>query len=330
MSSGGRDRYCVGIDAGGTKISAALFSPAGEMSRRVKIAVDKSSPDAPADQIAGLLLELAAAAGPGGRLEAVGLCVPGVVFRESGAVWAPNIPGWDKYPLAARLRKRLSLPLVLDSDRSAYVLGEAWRGAARGLGDVVFLAVGTGIGAGIMAGGRLVRGADDIAGAVGWLALNPVRRPGYAERGGFETEASGDSVGREARALARRGEAALMTELAGGEIDQIDARIVVEAAGRDDPAALRVLESATAYLAMGIANLVSLLNPEMVVLGGGLFQGAPRLIEPLRRDFKAWAQPLAAARVALELSALGEDAGLYGAGRLAWDAAGGPAGGPSA
>ncbi len=329
MSSVGRERYCAGVDVGGTKISAALFSPAGEMSRRTKIAVDKSSPDAAADQAAGLVLDLAASLGPEGRPEAVGLCVPGVVFRESGTVWAPNIPGWEKYPLAARLRKRLSMPLVLDSDRSAYVLGEAWRGAARGLADVVFLAVGTGIGAGILADGRLVRGADDIAGAVGWFALNPVRRPGYAERGGFETEASGDSVGREARALARRGEAALMTGLAGGEIDRIDARIVVEAAGRNDPAARKVLAAATAYLAMGIANLVSLLNPEMVVLGGGLFQGAPGLIEPLRRDFKAWAQPLAAERVVLELSALGEDAGLYGAGRLAWDAAGGPGRSPS-
>ncbi len=323
MSARGRERFCAGVDVGGTKISAALFSPTGEMSRRAKVAVDKSTPDAPAGQIAGLIRDLEAALGAEGRLEAVGICIPGVVFREDGAVWAPNIRGWDRYPLAARLRKSLALPLVLDSDRSAYVLGEAWRGAARGLGDVVFLAVGTGIGAGILAGGRLVRGANDIAGAVGWFALNPVRRAGYAERGSFETEASGDAVGFEARTLARRGEAALMTELAGGEIDRITSRTVIEAAGRGDPAARRILDAAAAYLAMGIANLVSLLNPEMVVLGGGLFQGAPQLVEILRREFKIWAQPLAAERVALELSALGEDAGLYGAGRLAWDAAGG-------
>jgi glucokinase len=110
-----------------------------------------------------------------------------------------------------------------------------------------------------------------------------------------------------------------MTSLAGGAIDRVTAETVAAAARAGDAAALELMEETAAYLGMGVANIVSLLNPEMVVLGGGLFQAGDILLEPVRREYLRWAQPLAARSVRVELSSLGEDAGLHGAARLAWN-----------
>jgi glucokinase len=336
---GSSKRFCGGIDIGGTKISSALFTREGKIIGKEKAPIDKAGGDKAADQVVAVIRGLGEAArGAGGRLLAVGLCVPGVVFSADGTVWAPNIAGWDRYPLrdrlirggergrrAARPRRRapgLRVPLVLESDRNAYVTGEAWRGAAAGIEDVVFLAVGTGIGAGILSRGRLIRGSEDVAGAVGWFGLDPDFKPAYAAMGCFEAEASGSSVGRKARELLASGRASAMTDLAGGRIENVTAETVAAAARSGDPLALEVVGDTVRYLAMGIANIVSLLNPRIVVLGGGLFQAADVFLEPVRREFPQWAQPLAAKAARIELSGLGEDAGLFGCGRLAWDAVG--------
>jgi glucokinase len=290
------------------------------MSGRRRVAIDKGPAEKPVRQIAGLIRDLEdEARKQGGELLAIGICIPGIVFARSGRVWAPNIPGWDRFPLRQRLGMGTAVPLVLDSDRSAYVLGEQWCGAARGKKDVVFLAVGTGIGAGILSGGRLIRGSRDIAGAVGWFGLDPRFKSEYAARGCFEAEASGGSIGRKARELLDAGEASLMREMVRGRTDDVTAQTVVDSAREGDPLARHILDTAVIYLALGIANIVSILNPEIIVLGGGLFQASDLLLEPVRREFKRWAQPLAAKKVRLELPVLGENAGLYGAAKLAWD-----------
>jgi glucokinase len=315
--------YCGGIDVGGTKISSALFTEDGRMSGRRRVPIDRGAAEKPVRQITGLIRDLEdKARRRGGELCAIGLCIPGVVFAGSGRVWAPNIPGWDQFPLRDRIEAKTKIPLVLDSDRSAYVLGEQWCGAAKGKKDVVFLAVGTGIGAGILSGGRLVRGSRDIAGAVGWFGLDPRFKSEYEALGCFEAEASGGSIGRKARELLAAGEPSLMRTVVKGRTENVSARTVVESARAGDPLACHILDTAITYLAMGVANTVSIMNPEMVVLGGGLFQASDLLLDPIRKEFKRWAQPLAAKRVKIEPSVLGEDAGLYGAAKLAWNSIG--------
>jgi glucokinase len=315
--------FCGAVDVGGTKIASALFTRDGEPRAKEKIPIDKSGGDAAAAQVGERIAILSEAArASGGRLQAVGICVPGIAYSATGRVWAPNIPGWDQYPLLDRIgghRHPVSIPIVLESDRSAYVVGEAWRGAAAGSSDAVFLAVGTGIGAGIISGGRILHGHEDIAGAVGWFALDPDFKPAYASMGSFEAEASGNSVARQAREQLAKGRASGMLDLAGGVVESVTAEIVAEAARRKDPLALEVVAGVVTYLAMGVANIVSVLNPEVVVVGGGLFQAADVFLEPVRREFKRWAQPLAARSVRIELSTLGADAGLYGCAKLAWN-----------
>lgn len=320
MKAQGKKEFRGAIDIGGTKISAALFTSDGTMSAKRRIPVDKAGGTKVARQTIEVIRELEdQSSREGGRLAGLGVCIPGVVYRDSGVVWAPNIAGWRHFHLREKIREKIKLPLLIDSDRTAYVLGEQWRGAAKGLKDVVFLAVGTGIGAGLLVDGRVCRGSEDIAGAVGWFALDPDYKPEYAEMGCFEAEASGDSVGRRARAMLESGGPSLMREMVGGKISDVTAQTVVAAARQKDLLALRTIELTVQYLAMGIANLVSVLNPEMIVLGGGLFQAGDILLEPVRTGFKKWAQPLAAGSVRIELSRLGEDAGLYGAGKLAWE-----------
>ena len=284
----------LAIDLGGTKLATAIVDETGGIRARRKAPVARESLAATADQIAAEAARCIAEAGP---VHGAGVIVPGIYRARDGAAWAPNLWG-DRYvALNAALAERLPVPVRIDSDRAGYVLGEQWLGAARGLSDVVFLAVGTGIGAGILSGGRLIRGAGDIAGAVGWFALQPEFKEAYKSTGCWEAEAAGP-------ALARRAGAA-------------SAELVVEAARRGEEKAQAAIAETVRYLAMGIANLVSLLNPEMVVLGGGLMQAGDLFLQPVRRAVPQWAQPYSARQARIELTALGESAGLLGAARLA-------------
>jgi glucokinase len=313
-------KFCGAVDIGGTKVASSLFMRDGRMLHKKKVPIERDAPERTVIQIIDVIKDLERnALAENGEIGAVGITIPGVVFHAEGLVWAPNIPGWDHFPLGSRLEEKIRLPLVLDSDRSAYVLGEQWCGAAKEKKNVVFLAAGTGIGAGIIMDGQLCRGSLDIAGAVGWFALNTEFRNEYASMGCFEAEASGPSIARRAAHLIRSGEPTILEEMVEGKIDEITAETVVQAAQKNDSVAQRVLDTTIKYLAMGIANIVSILNPEVIVLGGGLFQAGEILIEPVRKEFKKWAQPLAARQVRLVLSHLGEDAGLYGAGKLAWN-----------
>jgi glucokinase len=282
----------VAVDLGGTKIAAAVVDSHGHIQASRKTAVNKSSVGESIDQ---LVAEVNCAVAVSGiswsQIRAAGVIVPGIFQPTKGLAWAPNLWGDADVPLLSTLSSRLSVPVRIDSDRAGCVLGEQWLGVAKGLTDVVFLAVGTGIGAGILSGGKLMRGVGDSAGAVGWFALNP-------SAGSWEAEASGPAVA-----------------LHGG---QDSAELVAEAARRGDATALRAFERASCYLAMGIANLISALNPQMVVLGGGLMQGAgDLLLEPIRRAVPRWAQPRAAAQARIELTQLGDRAGLLGAAKLA-------------
>ena len=310
-------RYAVGVDVGGTKIAAAVIDSEGKIHKKTKLVTERQDREESVAQVAQAANDVVAMTGiRWEQMEAVGVAVPGISYPQSGKVWAPNLPGWDHIPLREWLKPRLPRPIVVDSDRSAYVLGEQWMGIARGFSDVVFVAVGTGIGAGIFTGGRLCRGAEGIAGAVGWFALNPAMKETYKQVGCLEAEAAGPAVARRAAEIAAT-TPSRMLELAGGCLSSITAESVVEAARQNDQAALRVLEETASYLGMGIANIVSILNPQMIVLGGGLMQAGELLLQPLRRGMLQWAQPLAARSVRIELTQLGEDAGVLGASRLA-------------
>jgi glucokinase len=208
---------------------------------------------------------------------------------SDGIAWAPNLWERTEVPLLREVSGRLPVPILMESDRAGYVLGEQWLGIAQGLTDVVFVAIGTGIGAGIIAEGQLIRGIGGSAGAVGWMTLDG--------SGNWEALCAGPGV-------ARRG-------------GRTSAESVVAAAQSGDEKCRRTLEETAAYIGMGVANLISIFNPQIVVLGGGVMQAGDLLLEPVRREVAKWALPRAVAQARIEISQLGERAGLLGAARLA-------------
>jgi glucokinase len=288
----------LGIDLGGTKTTLALVDGAGAVLARSKRPSREAGRPLGFDALERWATETLRSVGLGWRdLEAAGVIVPGIYDPRTGRAWAPNLWGRDEIALRDALTRVVHVPVAIDSDRSGYVLGEQWLGAARGARDAVFLAVGTGIGAGILADGRVLRGAGGIAGAVGWLAIDPSWQPRYGDVGCFEAEAAGP-------ALARRFGAATAED-------------VIAAARSGDSAALRAVAETVEALAMGVAGLVGVLNPEVIVLGGGVMQARDLLLEPIRAAVTRWAQPFAIRQCRIEPTALGEDAGVLGAARLA-------------
>jgi glucokinase len=314
----------IGVDLGGTKLASAVFAPDGEILHRESVPLAGRS----GDDVGALIVEQIRTLCERARSKvsvrspqsaaAVGVAVPGIYRAASGTVWAPNIPGWDDYPLLDELRASVGSEtrLAVDSDRAAYILGETWHGAARGARDAIFVAVGTGIGVGILADGRVVRGHAGIAGAAGWLALDRPYRAEYAGCGCFEHHASGPGLVKVASELVEQDASydGALRPASGGEITTAD---VFAAYEHGDLVATRVVDDAIELWGMAAANLVSLFDPETVVFGGGVFGPAVRFLGRIRDVAVRWGQPISMQRVAFAASTLGGDAGLYGAGRLA-------------
>jgi glucokinase len=310
---------CVlSVDLGGTKLAAALVDRKGRVLARKTVNVDRSSALAPVNQIVELARELAGGENLRGRVAATGVAVPGLVRRD-GSVWAPNLPGWKKMALAQRLKSALGVLVVVESDRNAAVLGEAWRGAALGKSDVIVLMLGTGIGAGIISGGRLVRGAHELSGCAGWMVVTD--KHGLEEHGPdaqcvgqLESLAAGPAIAQAAKKELERGRGGLLEEI---PAETVDAYKVAEAARRGDIVGIEVYLEAGRLLGYGVANLVSLFDPEIVVIGGGLAGASDLFLDALRKGMKERAQPIAGKKVKVVVSRLGGDANLLG---VAWAA----------
>ncbi|HZY62164.1 MAG TPA: ROK family protein [Edaphobacter sp.] len=288
---------CVlAADIGGTSIRVAKVSDTGRISHRL----ETPTPSGGGAEVVKVLIKLLDQI-PRENVRAVGVDVPGLAY-PNGDVWAPNIRGWKRMPLGKQLRKHFPLPVIVESDRNAFVVGEAWKGAARGSGNVVFVAVGTGIGTGILADGRLLRGHGELAGCVGWLAVRDEFLPQYAKMGCLESHAGGIGIGLAAsHRLGRR----------------VTAHEVCQLATQGDKQAQEILEEAGRYLGFALANLVSILNPEIIVVGGGVLEAGDLVLKEARQTMRRWAQPLAVRQTRLVRSRLGGAASLLGVARLA-------------
>jgi glucokinase len=305
--------YVLAVDLGGTKCSAAVVNRKGRIVSRRSVSVDRASRSGPVRQILQLARDLAEGASPAECFVRAGVAVPGLV-RRNGTVWAPNLRGWERMPLAKRLQRSLGIPVVVESDRNVALLGECWRGAAPGKSDVIVLMIGTGIGAGIMSGGHVVRGAHELSGCAGWLTVSEDGNSNSAT-GELESLTAGPGI---ANAAQRRLEAGDQSSLLKFDSDKITAREVADAARSGDPMALEIFHRAGQLLGLGLANMVSLFDPEIVIIGGGMAAAADLYLDSLRDAMLRRAQPLAAKEVKLLVSKLGDRANLLGCARLAW------------
>ncbi len=310
----------IGVDLGGSKLSAALVTSDGTLEYKQKVDLAENSGTETGSLIIQQIERLLNITDT--DVSAVGICVPGISNPKTGAVWAPNIPDWDEYPLRDEVQSFLrphEIGVVVDSDRVCYIAGEAWTGAAKGCSNAVFLAVGTGIGAGIMVDGSFIRGSTGSAGSVGWMAMNRPFTPEYSECGCLEYYASGQGIARAAKKLLSENQCknSILRDI---NPSQITAKDVFDAyrQNKNDSVAAEVLNNCIVLWGMAVANLTSIFNPEMIVLGGGVFGPAAQFLDDIRKESLQWAQPVSSEHVSLVVTALGTDAGLIGAGRLAY------------
>ena len=305
----------LGIDLGATKLASAVFTTEGKILSRKIVQLENRKGSEVGILITSEIENLISSRQYNDPVVSIGIGVPGISRHQSGTVWAPNIPGWEDYPLLKEVQEKFhAVPVILESDRACYISGELWQGNAKGCSNAIYLSVGTGIGAGILIDGVILRGAHDIAGAIGWMALQQPFQDKYKDCGCFEYHASGEGIAKVAREILLD---ATSSTLKKKPAKMLTAHDVFDAFEHNDEVACKVIQQAIHYWGMAVANLVSLFNPEKIILGGGVFGPASKLISAIKTEAARWAQPISMTMVKLETSKLGSDAGMYGAGYLA-------------
>jgi glucokinase len=307
----------IGVDVGGTKVAAGVVDPDGKVIERLK----RPTPAASPAQTEQVIVEVVAELRDRHEVTAVGIGAAGFVDESrSSVMFAPNL-AWRDEPVKKRVEDRLGCAVVVENDANAAAWAEARFGAARDHQHVILVAVGTGIGAGLVLDGRIYRGRWGAAGEPGHYRVVPDGRLcGCGNRGCWEQYVSGSALVAEARDFVRRspGAAARMLQLAGGRPEDLDGPAVTMAAMEGDAAAVRCFETIGHWLGTGLADLAAVLDPGCFVIGGGVSEAGELLLRPARAAFAtglsgAAHRPLAEIRGAL----LGPDAGLIGAADLA-------------
>ena len=304
-------------DLGGTHLRVATVDRNGKIHFRCKQNTPQGTdPNEIVGAIVNVVREYRKASGAASDgLKAVSLVVPGTVKAEEGTVVkAPNLPCLDGFPLTAALTNELGLPAILENDANAAAVGELWQGAARGCRTIICVTLGTGVGGGIILDGELWRGVDGAAAEIGHMCVDPFGGVACTcgSRGCLEVFASATAIVRMTREASPRHPDSILH--ASGELT---AQTIFEAGLKGDELALEIFRRMGVYLGIGLANLINILNPEMIVIAGGVVNGWNLFEKDMLQQVEERAFPLLAARVKIERAKCGDDAGLLGAARLA-------------
>ena len=305
-------------DVGGTHIRAAVVDQDGKILLRTK----QNTPQAnDPDEIVRALVNAVREGeklGIANEITAVSVVVPGTVDVEKGmVVRAPNVPSLNGFQLTDDLSSELNRSALIENDANAAAVGEMWLGAGRGKRTIVCVTLGTGVGGGIVLDGKLWRGVDGAAAEIGHMCVDPFGGVacGCGSRGCLEVYASATAIVRMTREAKPRYPESVLDEK-----EELTSQIIFDAGVAGDELALEVFRRMGVYLGIGLANLINILNPEMIVIGGGLANGWQLFEKNMRQQVAERAFPLLAARVQIVRAACGDDAGLLGAARLAFDA----------
>lgn len=312
----------LALDVGGTKLAAAVVTPEGDIlaQRRTPSRVERGPEAMIAEHLALAELVLQEAGVPRSQLLAAGVACGGPLDVAAGVVTSPpNLPGWHDVPLARLVSRTLGIPAIVDNDATAAALAELWYGwgATRGVANIVYLTVSTGVGGGLILGGKPFRGVGGNAGELGHVCAVPGgRRCGCGRTGCLEAYVSGSAIAARAReAVAGTGQAA--GSVLAQDRAAITAQTVARAAAAGDGLAARLWDETTQILGAAVADVLNTFNPDLVVLGGGVTRSGDLLLEPVRRTALSQALPPARAAGDVVLTELGDDIGVLGAAALA-------------
>ncbi len=324
MNNSGYRAPVLTIDIGGTKIAAAVIDPEGRVSGKVRGQTPDSTEEAVlvdvVERVARQALESADMSLSG--IEAVGVSCAGIINVPDGiVVYSPNVAALRRTPLRALLGERFGVPISLANDATLAALGEWEFGLHRSVQDLVYVTVSTGIGGGIIAGGRLMEGAYGAAGEVGHMTIDVNGPPCPCGRTGcWEALASGRALAQRTVNRLEQGEESILGELSGGEMSNVDAQLVALAARQGDSLACEMIETAAFYVGVGLGSLINIFNPSMIVVGGGVTKIGEALLGPAARIARERAYVTAAGEVEIRAPILGDDSPLFGAAALVWGA----------
>ena len=318
-----KTQLILGIDLGGTKILSSVITPEGEMlSRDHSITPAAEGPEGVIQAIlASAERAFEGAAIATDRVSAVGIGAPGLADTEAGILYtSPNLPGWKDVPLRDIIQERFKKRAFLINDGNAAALGEYYFGAAKGVAHFIYVTISTGIGGGIVIDGKVLNGSKGMAGEIGHMTIadeGPPCRCG--NQGCWEALASGTALAKAARKRIETGVDTTILSFADGKIENVTAQTVQSAAEKGDSVADQLIRKTAYYFGVGLANLINVFNPEMIVIGGGLSNMGDRLLKPAYEVAERRAFNRVYRTVRFANAALGRNCGVLGAAAFAFD-----------
>jgi glucokinase len=316
------DAYIIGVDVGGTKVAAGLVNSKGEITNHAR------TPMVANDAVAGLAAVISAIDSVRaaanftpelrGLVSGIGICAPGPLCPRTGVVVnPPNLPGWRNFPLASEVSKTCHLPVRVDNDGNAAALAEALWGAGRGHRNVFCATIGTGIGTGIVFDGRIYHGRTGAAAEGGHMSID-YRGPrcGCGKLGCIEALASGPAIARRASEKIAAGRRSAILEQAGGRADRITSEMVGRAYVAGDELAKEVLQETAFLLTVWLGNIVDLLEPDVIIIGGGASSMLQPFFGEIQERLPSWCVNSHSQEIPLVTAHYGADAGIAGGAAL--------------
>ena len=307
----------LGVDLGGTKIATALATAQGKiLARGYNLIPTQTAPDTVISTIfATIDKTLSSSEIALSRVLGIGIAAAGIIDSDYGKViFSPNLPGWREVPLREAVEQRFGTPAYLGNDANLAALGEWYFGVQKKVANLIYITVSTGIGGGIISNGRLYTGCRGTAGEIGHMTID-INGPrcNCGNIGCWEALASGTALAREAVKQITQGANTSIVELVNGDVSKIDAKVVFEAAKQGDELAKELISQLAYYFGVGLANLVNIFNPELILIGGGVAKMGDLLLQPAIKVVKKRAFATSAATVKIKPALLGDDSGVLGA-----------------
>jgi len=309
--------YAIGVDLGGANLRVVVVNLENNIVAKIR---KKTNADEGRDKVFRRLIDaiyeaIELSKIDKDKIKGIGVGIAGLINHEKGiCLYCPNIEGWENIPVKRLIEEEFAIDTSVEDSSRAMALAEHWSGAARGIDNFIFVNVGVGIGCAIFIHGELYRGVGGIAGEFGHITIDEAGpRCNCGNYGCLETLASGPAISRRARQAIEEGVVSLIEELCEENLENITSQIVVEAVKRGDKLAFNIMEKTGEYLGIGIANMINIFNPELIVIGAGVSQAGDILLEPLKRTVKARALQLTSSMTNIKISQLGDNAGALGA-----------------
>ncbi|WP_078545675.1 ROK family glucokinase [Litchfieldia alkalitelluris] len=306
------EKWLVGVDLGGTTIKMAFINQYGEFIAKWEIDTIKES--IVTDIAKAIDAKLEELDQPKEKLAGIGMGAPGPVNFATGAIYEAVNLGWKNYPLKSHLELETGLPAVIDNDANIAALGEMWKGAGDGSKDLICVTLGTGVGGGIISNGEIIHGVNGAGGEIGHITSVPEGGASCncGKTGCLETIASATGISRIAVEAMKEYEKDSILKTQYEQTGQMTSKMVFDALAENDELAKQVVDHVAFHLGLALANVANSVNPEKIVVGGGVSKAGEKLINPIREQFNRFVFPRVGEGASIAIAQLGNDAGVIG------------------